>query len=631
MGSFSLMNIGTSGLLANQAALSTAGHNIANVNTAGYSRQTNVLETRQPQYSGSGFLGRGVGTETVTRARNDFLSNNATLTQALSAADAVRAEKLGQLEQLFPIGENGLGTAVNNVFSAFTDLASMPSDVTTRTAVLARLSDMATRFNVTSGQLDNLQTQVNGQMDSDVKQVNSLAIRIASVNEQIQTVQGNSHIPNDLLDQRDQLISDLNKLVQTSTIPAKDGTLGVFIAGGQPLVLSNTASTLKRVVDPADSKQQSLAIRQSGQDIALSFQSIGGGELSGLLRFQSQDLNDARNTVGRMALGVANVLNNQHKLGLDLSGAAGGVLFNLPTLKGNPTPYNTGTATVQATVSDPTGNALQPSDYEVVFTSGTAGTVKRLSDGNVTAFAALPTAGTPLIVDGLNFSLTAGASNGDKFTVKPGAVGAELTTAITSPQKLAATPLSFALGTVNTGSLTVGSLHGPRPGAAAQSQTNPSLTAPVTITFTSATTFDVNGDGTGNPTGLAYTAGGAITYNGWTLVLNGVPATGDVVTLQPFQASAGTPIPLLNGIALNDAYATALATLGTSVQSGKYAANLSSAIAADAKTAATSASGVNLDEEAAKLLQFQQSYQASAKILQVAQTVFDTLLQTAAR
>lgn len=631
MGSFSLMNIGTSALLANQAAMATTGHNIANVNTPGYSRQATVQAPSLAQYSGGGYVGRGVDVVTVARMHSDFLATNATLAKATSAADGIRATKLGQLEQLFPIGANGLGAAVNNVFSAFTDMASTPTDITARTALVARLSDMTARFNATSSQLDDLQTQVNAQMQDNVTRINSLATQIASVNQQILNVTGSGHDPNDLLDQRDNLINSMNQYVQTSTIAAADGTLGVFIAGGQPIVLGSTAAQLKLVPDATDSKLKSLVISQSGQNIGLNFQQIGGGELSGLLRFETQDLNDARNTVGRMALGIANVLNNQHKLGLDLNGAAGGALFNIPTFKGTASPYNTSGAAVQATVNDPTGNGLQPSDYLVAF-AATGNTITRLSDGTVTAFATLP-----ITVDGLDFAVGSGtAANGDKFTIKPGATAAQLTSAITAPQKLAATPLSFAFGTQNTGTLTVGALAGPLPTAAAtQSQNNPYLTSPVTITFTSATTFDVSGDGTGNLTAQVYPPvgppAGVISFNGWSLTLAGTPAAGDVVSLQSFQASADTRTPLLGGVSLSDAYATALATVGTAVQGAKSASALSTAIASDAQTASTSAAGVNLDEEAAKLLQFQQSYQASAKILQVAQSIFDTLLQTVAK
>jgi flagellar hook-associated protein 1 FlgK len=635
MGSFNLMNIGTSALAASQAALTTTGHNIANVNTVGYSRQSTVQATRTPELSGGGFFGRGVDIDTVQRTRSEFLATNASLTESMGAADAVRAEKLSQLEQLFPVGATGLGAAVSNVFSAFTDLASMPADVTARTALLARINDLTTRFNATSTQMDDLQTQVNAQMASNVKQINSLSGQIASLNVQISNLRGAGNVPNDLLDKRDQLVNTLNTYVQTSTVTASDGSLGIFIAGGQPLVLGNTASALKLINDASDSSLKSLVISQSGLDLGLEYQSLGGGELTGLLRFQSQDLQDARNLVGRMALGVANVLNNQHQLGRDSSGVLGGVLFNIPAMKATPSPYNTSNAVVTATVSDPTGNGLQPSDYEIAFTGAGTGTITRLADGTVTGFGA-PLAALPRTVDGLQFTLSATAAAGDKFTLKPAAKAAELTSAITSPQKLAATPLSFAFGTQNTGSLQVSALASP---GGTQSQTNPYLTSPVRLTFhvtaagpPATYSYDIAGDGTGNLTNQAYTLGAAISFNGWTLTPNaGAPAEGDVLTIQSFQAAAETRTPVLDGISLQDAYATALATIGTRVQGGKSAAALSTAIAADAKTAATSVSGVNLDEEAAKLLQYQQSYQASAKILQIAQSVFDTLMQSTGR
>ena len=630
MGSFNLMNIGTSALAASQAALTTTGHNIANVNTVGYSRQSTVQSTRVPELSGGGFFGRGVDVDTVQRTRSEFLATNASLTESMGAADAVRAEKLSQLEQLFPVGATGLGAAVSNVFSAFTDLASMPADVTARTALLARINDLTTRFNATSTQMDDLQTQVNAQMASNVKQINSLSGQIASLNVQISNLRGAGNVPNDLLDKRDQLVNTLNTYVQTSTVTASDGSLGIFIAGGQPLVLGNTASALKLINDVSDNSLKSLVISQSGLDLGLDYQSLGGGELTGLLRFQNQDLQDARNIVGRMALGVANVLNNQHKLGLDASGTLGGVLFNIPAMKATPSPYNTSNAVVTATVNDPTGNGLQPSDYEIAFTAAGTGTITRLPGGSPIAFTGFTTT-APLTLDGLQFTLSAAPAASDKFTLKPAAKAAELTSAITSPQKLAATPLSFAFGTQNTGSLQVSALASPRTGT--QSQTNPYLTSPVTLTFTSPTTFNITGDGTGNPTGLPYPipAPGTLSYNGWTLTMAGTPAAGDVLTLQSFQASAETRTPVLDGISLQDAYATALATIGTRVHGGNSAAALSTAIAADAKTAATSVSGVNLDEEAAKLLQYQQSYQASAKILQIAQSVFDTLMQSTGR
>ena len=627
MSTYSLMNIGASALTASQAALTTAGHNIANVNTAGYSRQQVIQTAREGQFSGSGFVGRGVDVTTVQRTRDGFLNTNAQQATALSSADAIRADKLSQLETLFPVGESGLGAATASLFSAFSDMQSVPNDTTSRTAVLARADELAARFQSTANQISSIQTGINEQMTSDVTQINSLAKSIATVNQQIFQYRGTDHTPNDLLDKRDQLVSDLNKLVQTTTIPAADGTLGVFIAGGHPLVLGPEVSQLKLIPDPIDNSQKALVISQSGLDLGLDFQSIGGGELAGLLKFQTQDLNSARDQVGFMALAVANVVNNQHKLGLDAAGLAAGPLFTIPGIVGAANPLNGGTATATATVNDPTGTKLQPSDYTVSFTSGTTGTVTRMSDGTVQAFGSL----APFNFDGLDFNLTAGAQIGDKFVLKPGAVASQISVAITSPQKLAATPLAFEFGTKNTGTLNVTSLRGPQQGALAQSQTNPYLTAPVTLTFTSATAFNVNGNGTGNPTAQPYVSGNTITYNGWTMVLTGTPAAGDVITLKPFSSLGETHTNLLQGNTLNDAYSDILATVGTEVQGAQSQSKLSSAIASDAQTALSSSSGVNLDEEAAKLLQYQQSYQASAKIIQVAQTIFDALLNTVSR
>lgn len=634
MSTYSLMNIGASALTASQAALTTAGHNIANVNTAGYSRQRVLQTAREGQLSGSGFVGRGVDVTTIQRTRDGFLNTNAQQASALSSADAVRADNLSQLETLFPVGETGLGAATASLFSAFSDMQSVPNDTTSRTAVLARADELAARLQSTTNQVSSIQTRINEQMGSDVTQINSLAHRIASANQQIFQYRGTDHTPNDLLDQRDQLISDLNKLVQTTTIPAADGTLGVFIAGGHPLVLGPEVSQLKLIPDPTDNSQRALVMSQSGLDLGLDFQSIGGGELAGLLKFQTQDLNSARDQVGFMALAVANVVNNQQKLGLDANGVAAGPLFTIPTITGAPNPLNTGTGTAKATVNDPTGIKLLPSDYAVNFTSGTTGTVTRMSDGTVQPFASLAT----FNFDGLDFNLTAGAAAGDNFVLKPGAVGSQISVAITSPQKLAVTPIAFEFGTKNAGTLSVASLRGPQQGALAQSQTNPYLTAPVTLTFTSATTFDVSGNGTGNPTAQAFppvTAPplppNAITYNGWIMVLSGTPAAGDVITLKPFASLGETHTNLMQGNTLNDAYSNILANVGTTVQGAMSAAKLSNAIASDAQTALSSSSGVNLDEEAAKLLQFQQAYQASAKIIQVAQTIFDTLMSTVSR
>jgi len=626
----SLLNIGTTALSASQAMLTVTGHNIANVNTAGYSRQNAEIATAGGQYTGSGFFGRGVDVQSIVRSHTNFLTTQAATTRSLSAADSIRATKLGQLEQVFPVGEAGLGTAANDFFNSFSDLANTPNDLTVRAVVLARADELAARFQTASSRLDDLQQGTNEQLRGAISQINSMATRIAAINQQISNASGTGQTPNDLLDQRDQLINELNQQIQTTTVAADDGTVSVFIAGGQALVVGTAAAPVQVSADPSDPAKSLLSIKQAGQTLTLDPSSLGGGEVSGLLRFKNVDLPEARNQLGRMAMAIGNTVNSQHALGVDLSGNPGAAFFSIPISNGFANANNTGSARIQVALNDVNGTALKPSDYQIDFTSASSGTITRLSDGVViNNFSSLPLA-TPL--DGLNISVASGTANaGDRFLIKPAAAAAQMSLALTSPRQIAATPVSFAFGGQNSGSLAVASLRGPAVGATQAAQTNPFVAAPVTLTFTAAGTFDVVGNGTGNPLSVAYTPGSPISYNGWSLTLNGTPSVGDTITIGPFSGVGKTGPSLLNGTPLNDYYATMLSDIGTSVQTAKASASVSKSIASDAETSRSSVSAVNLDEEAARLIQYQQSYQAAGKLLQISQNVFDTLLQTISR
>ncbi|HSV51915.1 MAG TPA: flagellar hook-associated protein FlgK [Burkholderiaceae bacterium] len=626
-----LLNVGARALLANQVALQTAGNNIANVNTPGYSRQSVQLQTSPGQFTGGGFIGKGVDIITITRAHNEFLTRQAALAGAVQAGDTVRAEKLRQLEDVFLGGTSGLGAAINDMLNAFSDVANAPTDLTARSVVLTRADETAARFRSYASRLDELMVGVKSQLDEAADSVNSLTTRIAAVNGQIAALQGTGQPPNDLLDHRDQLIRELNQFVQTTTIAADDGTLGVFIGGSQALVLGTTATAVRLDSDEfSDSTKSKLVVDRGGLDVVLDETMLGGGEIAGLLRFQNSDLVEARNMLGRMALAITTTVNDQHRLGLDLDGQAGGDFFVPITLpNGLPADANTGTATVGVTVNDPT--IMAASDYEVRFGAGTTLDVIRLSDGQVTSFAGP----VPVQVDGLTIDVTAGAAAaGDRFVIKPFSTASSgLTTAFSSPRDLAvANQIEARLSLTNTGGVAVASL---------KAQTaDPNLTAPVTLTFTAAGTFDVAGVGTGNPVGVAYAPGQPISYNGWTITLKGIPQPGDVVTIDAANPAfvprnAGNADALLglrdlamfDGAALTDGYAGLMSQVGTRMQGAEFAAEVSQSIAANLERDRAGVSGVNLDEEAAKLIQFQQAYQASAKLIQIAQSIFDTLIQ----
>ena len=635
-----ILNVGTRALQANQIALQTAGNNIANVNTPGYSRQSVVQQTVEGQYTGSGYIGKGVEITAIERNFSAYLTRQSALAGSTAAADSARVDKLQQLQDIFAGGTSGLGAAVNDMLNAFSDVASAPTDLTARAVVLTRVDETAARMRASSQSLDELQQSVTQELSVKIDNINSLAKSIASVNEQIVRAQGNGQPANDLLDRRDQLVRDLNQFVQTTSIAADDGSVGIFLAGSQPLVLGTKAASVALVADEFGVSSKKLAIVQNGQPITLDENMLGGGEVSGLLRFQNNDLVEGRNLLGRFTLAITTSMNNQHALGLDLDGNAGSPLFSTLTLpNGLPASNNTGGVTaLTLAVTDAT--KLVPTDYQIAFTSGTTGTVTRMSDNSVFTFGPAATddfasANAFLSTEGLSSNITGAPAAGDRFLLQPfSASTSNIKSGFSSPRALAvASPVAGSMGTSNSGSLALSSLS--------VVQANANLTATVTLTFNAAGTIDIVGTGTGNPSGVAYVPGQAISYNGWSLTLQGTPQPGDTFTVlaQPAAnrslnaGNAGAMMGLrdkemFDGAVLSDGYAALIAQVGIRTQSAIYASDVSSSIAASLETDRTAVSGVNLDEEAAKLLQYQQAYQASAKMIQIAQSIFDTLIQT---
>ena len=647
-----ILNIGTQALQANQIALQTAGNNIANANTVGYSRQSVVMETVQGQYSGAGYIGKGVNVQTIKRNFDEYLTRQATLTGSIAAGDQSRADNLKNLEGLFSGGTSGLGASISDMLNAFSDIASAPTDLTARTVALTRVNETASRMRALSANLDDLQDGITQPLAQMVSNVNTIAKSIAEVNQSIAKVQANGQPPNDLLDKRDQLIRDLNQYVQTSVIPASDGTVGVFIGGSQALVLGTTVAPISVTQDAfADPLRSKLQITRAGQAITLDESVLGGGQIPALLKFKNTDLNDARNLLGRLTLATTTAMNEQHKLGLDLDGNVGGDLFTPITFGGNniipQTLGNTGTATLGLAINDVT--KFVASDYQIDFTSATTGNITRLVDGVVFAFPQTPPATAPALatIDGLDFQdLSVGpnaAAAGDRFLFKPFSTAANaVNSEFSSSRALAvASPVSVAATSTNKGSITVNSLVAKN------------LATPIdnyTVTFNvvgGVTTYDILDTTTATTVATAqpYTSGQPITYApagtaGWSLTITGAPANLDTLTIKPTPAqfrnlNGGNATammdlrdkPMFDGANLTDGYAGLIAQLGIRTQSSIYTAQVSGNLASTAEKDRAGVSGVNLDEEAAKLLQYQQAYQASAKMIQISQSIFDTLIQ----
>ena len=659
MSANALMSLGIRAMNANYAALQATGHNIANANTEGYSRQSVVLETNGGQFTGAGFFGKGVNVATVQRAHSEFLTREAATSKSVAAADEARSAQLTQLEKVFPLGEAGLGYAASQMFNALVDVANKPSDTSSRQVVLARAGEFASKLATAGGQIETLQRGVTEELKASVTQANMLATRVAELNQRIASATGSGQTPNDLLDQRDQAISELSAYVQVTRIDAGDGTVSLFVGGGQKLVLAGQATPLVTVPDSYDATKLQLGVNDSGSLRMLSQELLTGGSIAGLMRFQNEDLVAARNQLGQLAAAVAGSVNRQQALGLDGSQppGSGAPLLAVGAPRVLPASGNSGGGNVSISVAEPT--ELQASDYELLADpSLPAGsyTLTRLSDGST------QTVSNGSVVDGMRITIGAPApAANDRFLLQPVAMAAvSASLAMENTRGLAAaSPVAATFDVDNIGTASVSALSATAVNGAA---------APLTATLTF--TDDVGSyswelrdasnalvrSGTGS-----WSAGNPIRSDAWTpatpaqrydwaLELNGVPRSGDVLTVgaTPFPASdngnarammalgeaglvgqrtvGGTVVP---GASVTDAYANMLAEIGVRVQGAELAAQQSATIADQADADLQSKVGVNLDEEAARLIQFQQSYQAAAKMLQVAQSLFDTLLQTA--
>jgi flagellar hook-associated protein 1 FlgK len=647
-----LLSIGIKAMTANYAALQTTGNNIANAAVAGYSRQRVELTTAPGQFTGSGYFGRGVDVSTVTRSHDAFLTGQSVNTKSLAAMDSARYGQLQGLEKIFATGEQGLGDATSLLFSAMTDVASNPADLSSRQVVLARASDMASRFSAASDSLDTLQRSVTAELTSSVADINGLTHSIAQANQRIAAQRGSGQAPNDLLDERDRLISRLAEQVQISRVDDADGNAAIFIGGGQRLVLGSDAAQVQLAHDPADPSRSALAVLEGPTLRVMDTSSLGGGAVAGLLHFQDTDLVQGRNLVGRLAASVSAAVNSQQARGVNLQPplgqTAGAALFRTgaPLTLSNANNSRDGNGVPQGsvalTITD--ASALQPSDYDLRETPGSAGTwqLTRLMDGHVQGVSSGD------VVDGVRIDLS-NLQPGDRFLLQPvGRAASGMASLLTDPRDIAAaSPLIASTADANTGTASIASIT-----VTASPLPNPGATTQITFTNDAGAydwqLLDASGGLMGGGSGQ-WMAGQSIPappddYNGFTVLLAGVPRTGDVVTVAPTPATAvasnnGNAValaalrdaPLATGHTATDTYAMALADVGVNVQSAKTSSELSTASASQAEQARSSQAGVNLDEEAARLIQYQQSYQAAAKVLQVAQTLFDSLLQSAGR
>lgn len=433
-------NIGISGLNAAQAGLLTSSHNIANASTAGFSRQYTVQSTNTPMFTGAGFLGQGTNILTVKRAYNEFLQKEVRIAETNVAELDAYAAQINQIDNLLADPSAGLSPALQGFFKATQEAAAHPASIPARQAMLSSAQALAARFNGLDQQLAQMRSGVNSQIANEVGAINALVRQVASLNERIVVAEASSagQPANDLRDQRDQLISDLNKEIKVSVQVETDGTNSIFFGTGQPLIVGGQTYQLIPKTSREDLTQIEVALRApSGEVIDIAASLVTGGKLGGLLNFRSESLDVAQNNLGRIAMAMTATINAQHRLGRDLDGDAAGDLFHpiSPLVSGAPS--NAGTAIIAANVT--------VSDYRVEFAAGSY-TVTRLADN--TRFP--PASNLPLVVDGIRLSIASGTPlDGDVFIVRPGELPTNRVTKLQSGSDVVLTTTGSNLQTLS--------------------------------------------------------------------------------------------------------------------------------------------------------------------------------------
>ncbi len=645
----SILKIGMSGLNAAQAGLVTTGHNISNASTAGFNRQQMLQSNALPQLSGSGFLGSGVNVTTVKRIYNDTLTQQLALAQSQGSRVDSFSSHIQQVANLLGDPSSGLTPRLQDMFSALADVASNPESISSRQALLSSAQALGASFQSLGQSLADMRSGINSEISASVSLINGFAQQIAGLNQSIVVAEsGGVHAANDLRDQRDLLVAELNQQVRATVVAQSDGAYNIFVGNGQGIVLGVNAFALAATPSLHDPRRLELGFGNGASSALIAPESIEAGVLGGLFAFRSAALDPAQNALGRIAIVLARSFNEQHALGQDLYGALGGNFFSIAepqVLASSRNTGNTGTGLINATLDR--ADALTTSDYRLQYNGAAAGNenflLTRLSDGASTSIS-FASGGPPYLLnqDGFSLTLAAGAALNDSWMIQPTRLGASsFAVAISDPARIAAAaPIrsDAALGNRGNAIISAGNVS---------SISSLPLTGAVTLTYDAALGRFAVGGAVPAVAPVTYVSGGGISFNGLGFSISGTPSDGDVFTLGANTGGVGDNRNALALAALQTratlgrnaavpgaqasasfqgAYSQLVSEVGNTARQMAVTGKAQQNVITQTRQAQQSVSGVNLDEEAANLLRYQQAYQAAGKVMQVANTLFETVL-----
>lgn len=661
-----LLSIGVTGIRAAQVSLLTTEHNIVNAHTPGYTRQSAVQATNISINSGAGAIGQGVHITTVKREYNSFLEKQVNSAQTQVSFLEAQFGQLSQIDLMLADPEAGLSPALQEFFSGVQQVASNPSSLPARQSMLTTSQTLVNRFTNLESRLSEIEEQLNGRIQSAVSDINAYAYEIADLNQRIVLSQASYGQPaNDLLDQRDYLMSEINKLIKVSSTIDSSGAANVFIGNGQQLVVGGNVSEMRAITSSVDPTRIVVAIKTAGGSQELPESFIVGGELGGLVTFRNQSLDTANNELGRVAVSLALTFNAQYGLGQDLVGRVDGeagferdfFLVTPPKITGSS--YNTGTGAISnaqflppVAPSAPTYSGsfyteLQPNDYQLTFEAGGNYTIRRLPDN--TSVATGTGTGTATF-DGISIDIDATGNAGDRFVISPFGEAARNITVnervLADPRMVAAgAPVRTIPNSANTGSMVLGQ------GVVASGYSMAGLPQVMTATATDLTGYAGNwtaiysdGSAAVSGTGDIPLSSGTASLVGFNInntyfKVDGRPNAGDSFTIERSEgavqdgrnallfAKLQTANTTAGGTATyQTSYARLVADNGIRTREAKVRLESQQAVLKQAQNGRDALSAVNLDEEAANLMKFQQAYQAAAKVLQIGGTLFDTII-----
>jgi len=660
----SLMSISVSALNTAQIGLATTQHNISNVRTPGYSRQAAMQATNFATMTGVGSMGQGVHVETILRSYSDILTKQLHDAQTRSSELDAYYSMVSRIDNLLADSNSGLSPMLAGFFQAVQDVAANPGMISARQSMVSAAQALTTRFQTLEERMFQLYDETNSQLVSAAAEINAYSGQIAELNRQIVSYSATGHPPNDLLDRRDQLVLELNELLKVNTYLDDNGGLNVFTSSGQSLVVGSQTIQLEARASAADPERYVFA--QKGSQVELPETYLSGGLVGGLMAFRRESLDAAANALGQIAATIALTVNAQQELGQDLLGEVKGgtafvsEFFKLSAPKSIENSRNSGTGSVLSFAfitplpMSAEGNfytQITSSDYEVRFNPPAGSdsyTITRLSDKQVVATGTADGT-TPAQFDGLTLVLDSGHNPGDSYLLEP---TREIARNIKVNQEIAgdvrriaaAMPVRASADPANTGTAHISAgeivdVNYVMP-ATPWEITYDGSTGNLTINGTPGSVF-VNGAPATFP--FTYASGDEITIDGFKFTLTGTPADGDKFILE---ANIGGIADSRNAVKIG-ALQTALTmngdgSKGVSTFQTTYA-QLVSKVGTQTKTALSNGlaqdlvlnqalekrselAGVNLDEEAANLMMYQQSYQAAARMLNTVSILFDALL-----